>query len=82
MSRFSKLKERISEPEAQNNITFDELCYVVQKLGFIHRKKPSGHNVFTKDGIPEIINLQPGQNGKAKRYQVQQVADLVLQYDL
>jgi predicted RNA binding protein YcfA (HicA-like mRNA interferase family) len=38
------------------------------KLGFELRIKGS-HHIFTKEGIDEIINIQP-KNGKAKPYQV------------
>lgn len=82
MSRYNKLKEKILNPTAQGNVTYEELCNFVERLGFTQRQKASGHKVFTKSGVNEIINVQPGPNGKAKRYQVQQVADIVLQYEL
>jgi hypothetical protein len=34
-----------------------------------------------KDGVAEIVNLQ-GDGGKAKRYQVKQVREIVARYDL
>jgi predicted RNA binding protein YcfA (HicA-like mRNA interferase family) len=82
MSSFSKLKKRILDPPQQKNVRFDDLCWFLERSGFQCRQKGSSHKVFTKDGIAEIINLQSGQDGKAKRYQVQQVADIVLEYNL
>ena len=82
MSRFEKLKNRILDHAQRGNITFEELCNFVERLGFNCHPKATGHKVFTKEGIDEIINLQSGQNGKAKRYQVAQVAAIVLQYEL
>jgi tetratricopeptide (TPR) repeat protein len=38
-------------------------------------------NIFTKDGVAEILNLQP-KAGKAKAYQVKQVRDLLINYKL
>jgi len=35
-----------------------------------------------KEGIPEIINIQPLKNGKAKAYQVKQTRDMILKYKL
>jgi hypothetical protein len=37
--------------------------------------------IFTKDGVVEILNLQP-KAGKAKAYQVKQVRDLLVNYKL
>lgn len=39
------------------------------------------HHIFTKEGIEEIINLQPNQ-GKAKNYQIKQIRNLILKYKL
>jgi hypothetical protein len=36
---------------------------------------------LTKDGIEEIINIQP-KNGKAKAYQVKQVREIIIKYRL
>ena len=39
------------------------------------------HHIFTKDGVEEILNLQP-TDGKGKPYQVQQVRDVILKYQI
>jgi hypothetical protein len=49
-------------------------------LGFEKRIKGS-HHVFSKDGIEEIINIQPS-GSKAKPYQVKQVRAIVVKYKL
>jgi hypothetical protein len=49
-------------------------------LGFDERIK-GDHHIFTKDGVDEILNLQP-KDGKAKPYQVKQVRDVILRYEL
>ena len=36
---------------------------------------------YYKDGVEEIINVQP-RRGKAKAYQVKQVRELILKYQL
>jgi hypothetical protein len=50
-------------------------------LGFSVRIK-GDHHIFYKEGIEEIINLQPLKNGKAKAYQVKQVRTIILKYKL
>jgi len=49
-------------------------------LGFEERIKGS-HHVFRKQGIIEKINLQC-DGSKAKTYQVRQVRDIILKYNL
>jgi len=39
------------------------------------------HRIYYKDGVVEIINVQP-RNGKAKPYQVKQVRELLLKYKI
>ena len=38
--------------------------------------------IFYRSGIPEIINLQPLRDGKAKAYQVKQIRKIILQYKI
>ena len=49
-------------------------------LGFEERTRGS-HHMFRRVGVDEKINLQR-DNGKAKRYQVRQVRQLILKYQL
>lgn len=62
------------------NIEFTDLCKLLLKLGFKERIR-SSHHIFTREGIHEIINLQP-KGMKAKVYQVKQVRHLILKYRL
>ncbi len=50
------------------------------QLGFTLRVKGS-HHIFTRDGVDEIINLQP-KGSLAKPYQVKQVRELILKHQL
>jgi hypothetical protein len=49
-------------------------------LGFDERVRGS-HHVFTKDGIEEILNLQP-RGAQAKPYQVKQVRQAIVKHKL
>ena len=49
-------------------------------MGFEKRIKGS-HHLFSKDGVDEIVNIQPAGN-KAKPYQIKQVRVLIMKYRL
>jgi predicted RNA binding protein YcfA (HicA-like mRNA interferase family) len=50
------------------------------RLGFEERIRGS-HHIFTQDSVEEILNLQPKQV-KAKAYQVKQVRNIIVKYQL
>ena len=81
MSRFEKLLLKILRGTSDANVAFDELCLVLRHLEFGERVRGS-HHIFFREGIAEILNLQPRKDGKAKPYQVKQVRNLILQYGL
>lgn len=80
MGKYSKLREKILAGGADANIEFVELCKLLGRLGFEERVK-SDHHIFTRDGVAEIINLQP-KGTKAKPYQVRQVRSILVKYRL
>ena len=49
-------------------------------LGFDEHIRGS-HHIFTRDGVEEILNLQP-VGSKAKVYQVKQTRGVILKYGL
>jgi hypothetical protein len=80
MSKHEKILEKILRGTSDANISFAELCRLLEHLGFKIRIKGS-HHIFFKDGIEEILNLQP-RGAQAKPYQVKQVRTLILKYKL
>jgi len=62
------------------NVPFDTLCSLLKRLGFDEHIK-GDHHIFTKDGVKEILNVQP-KEGKGKPYQVKQVRDVILKYHI
>ncbi len=54
---------------SDKSIKFSELRKLILDLSFGERVKGS-HHIFFKEGIAEIINLQPLKDGRAKAYQV------------
>jgi predicted RNA binding protein YcfA (HicA-like mRNA interferase family) len=80
MTQQSKLLIKILRGSSDNNIPFDQLCQLLHSLGFTERIRGS-HHIFSQTGIEEILNLQPKQ-GKAKAYQVKQIRNVILKYQL
>ena len=52
------------------------MCVLLRQLGFDERTRGS-HHIFTKEGVEEILNLQP-RGAKAKPYQVKQVRRVIV----
>jgi len=80
MSKFEKNIQRVTSGSSDSNIDFNDLCNLLETLGFNNRIK-GNHHIYFKKGIAEIINLQP-LNNKAKPYQVKQVRELLIKYKL
>ena len=80
MARPDKLLERILRARSDANISFRALCDLLVGMGFEERIR-GDHHIFAKDGVEEILNLQPRGN-LAKPYQVKQVRGVILKYKL
>jgi hypothetical protein len=80
VSKHEKLLTQILRGVSDANIPFDGLCGLLRHLSFEERVRGS-HHIFTREGIEEILNLQP-IGSKAKAYQVKQVRDVILKYKL
>ncbi|MFM5980265.1 MAG: type II toxin-antitoxin system HicA family toxin [Sphaerospermopsis kisseleviana] len=80
MSQQDTLLAKILSGASDTNISFEQLCQLLIKLGFDERIRGS-HHIFTKEEVEEILNLQPKQ-GKAKTYQIKQVREVLLKYQL
>lgn len=80
MRSRNKLLVRVLGGASDRDISFAGVCQLLHRLGFDERIRGS-HHIFTKQGVQEILNLQP-KDGKAKLYQVKQVRNLILKYKL
>lgn len=80
MGKNQKLFAKILSGTTDANIGFLDLCRLLQSLGFNERIRGS-HHIFTKEGVEEIVNLQP-RGSQAKPYQVKQVRNIVFHYKL
>jgi hypothetical protein len=80
MSKPAATLEKVLSGSADSNIRFDDLCNLLEHLGFRRRVRGS-HHIFTKKDVDEILNLQP-RGSQAKSYQVKQVRNVILKYQL
>jgi predicted RNA binding protein YcfA (HicA-like mRNA interferase family) len=80
MSQKAKLLLKLLSGRSDSNLAFDDIVRLLGQLGFTLRVKGS-HHIFTRDGVDEIINLQP-KGSLAKPYQVKQVRELILKHQL
>lgn len=62
------------------NIKFIDLQRILYALGFECRIR-GDHFIYYKDGIEEIVNIQPDGN-KAKAYQVKQIRNIIVKYQM
>ena len=81
MTKKEKIIEKLLSGESDNNFDFFDLVNLLKKIGFQHRVKGS-HNIFYRNSIPEIINIQPLKDDKAKPYQVRKIRNLILKCNL
>jgi hypothetical protein len=80
MGKHEKLYQHILLRRSDANVPFDGLCALLKRLGFDERIS-GDHHIFSMDGVEEILNLQP-RNSKGKPYQVKQVRNVILRYNL
>lgn len=80
MGKYEKLLLKILRGLSDNNLRFNDLCTLLKHLGFEERTRGS-HHIFRKEGVEEKINLQK-DGSKAKAYQVGQVRNVILKYNL
>jgi hypothetical protein len=78
MSKREKLLWIILGGRSDANISFTELCNLLRYLEFAERVKGS-HHIFTRENIPEILNIQP-IGSMAKAYQVKQIRTVLVKY--
>ena len=81
MGKFEKLLFKLLSGTSDNNFSFEDLRSLLLNLGFTEKTTAGSHRIFYKEGILELINIQP-LGSKAKPYQVKQIRGIVLKYKL
>lgn len=80
MSSVDKILTAVMCGTRDKNILFLDLRKLLDVLGCRCRIK-GDHFIYYKEGVSEIINIQPEGN-KAKAYQVKQVRYIILKYKM
>lgn len=70
MSKWAKLVEQARRN--RNNVRFEQLCALVEPMGYTLERQRRSHRHYRRAGSPPI-NLQEASGGQAKPYQVAQV---------
>ena len=81
MASLPKVLESLLSGRSDRNLRFADLRRILLAMGFSERTS-GGHHIFHRQGVVEIVNLQPLPGGKAKAYQVKQVRQLITKYGL
>jgi len=81
MTQKDKLIGKILSGTSDKNIGFNDLTRLLDSFNFSCRIR-GDHHIYCKEGVEEIINIQPLSNSKAKPYQVKQIRLLILKYKL
>lgn len=80
MPTNEKIFQEIMCGSKDKSIRFSELQKLLEALNFQCRIK-GDHFIYYKDGVDEIINIQP-DGSKAKPYQVKQIRNVILKYKM
>lgn len=80
MGKYDNILQKIVHGQSDANILFADLRQLLLRLEFQERIC-GDHHIFSKDGIADILNIQP-IGAMAKSYQIKQVRQLIVRYRL
>lgn len=80
MPTNEKIFQMVINERQDKNIKFRDLQKLLEALGFACRVR-GDHHIYTHSEINEIVNIQPDKN-MAKPYQVKQIRNYILRYNL
>ena len=81
-NKTRKIYEKVISGKSDGNIRFSDFYNLILNLGFeFDRQHGTSHMVFYHPIIKEHLNIQRKKD-KAKSYQVQQLRELIKEYNL
>ena len=80
MSKKQKLFQRLLS--GSKNIHFSDFVALVEAFGFVLRRINGSHHIYKHPDVPDLLTLQPTKDGQTKPYQVNQLLDLIEEYNL
>lgn len=75
-----KLFDRIMS--GSRNLRFDDFIALLVSFGFRLKRTRGSHHIFAHPDVPRPFPIQPGSNGQAKPYQIEQFIKLIERYGL
>jgi hypothetical protein len=76
-----KIRTALLEPSKDYGHRFRDVVHFLEASGWTLRIAGS-HHIFTRSGVPVLLNLQCEKNGKAKAYQIRQVRQTLTRFGL
>lgn len=82
MGKYEKVLQDVLSGKKDGNINFNELCYLLEKLGCKQERITGSHHIFSYKNVAELVDIQPDKrdHSKAKAYQVKQVKKFIIKY--
>ena len=77
----TKVKAALLEAAKDYGHRFSDVVVFLEATGWKRRIKGS-HHIFSRPGVPVLLNLQPEGSGKAKAYQIRQVRKTLEKFKL
>ena len=68
--------------EGSRNVRFDDLIRLAEAFGFELKRVAGSHHILAHPAMSDLLNLQPGPDGKAKPYQIKQLVAVVERHGL
>ncbi len=68
--------------EGSRDVRITDLIRLAKAFGFELRRVSGSHHILAHPSMVELLNLQPGPDGKAKPYQIRQLVALVERHGL
>jgi len=78
---LDKTKTALLDSAKDYGHRFTDVVNFLEANGWKQRIKGS-HHIFTRSGVPILLNLQSEKNGKAKAYQMRQVRQVLEKFKL
>ncbi|MCL2050681.1 MAG: type II toxin-antitoxin system HicA family toxin [Lachnospiraceae bacterium] len=76
-----KIYNAVISGKSDNNIKYRDFQNLIESLGFEFKRQKGSHATYKNYSINERMNIQ-AEGNKAKSYQVKQLREIILEYDL
>jgi predicted RNA binding protein YcfA (HicA-like mRNA interferase family) len=77
MGKKDKLYRKAKE--SPENLSFTEICFLAEHVGFEFRNQSGSHKIYKHPKIKKMLNFQPDKRdkSKAKKYQAKQLVAII-----